>query len=320
MKINQQPEIITVTLNPAIDSTLYFNGFQIGQVNRVGRQIADPGGKGVNVAKVLKALGLEVSVTGFLGRENAAFFHRYFAEEQINDYFIESDGATRTNIKIVNETDGKVTEINYAGLQCSARDLGELEAKLLNLAAPGNWVVLSGSLSQNAPVDSYARYIEKLQARGCKVLLDTSGPALQTGLRAKPYLVKPNINELRELTGSPLQAETEIWDAMDAILNAGVQQVVVSLGAKGALAASREQKLRVQPPRIEAKSTVGAGDAMVAGLIAGQAQGLSLEESIRLATAAAAASVAKAGTRAGSLDEVEKLQDQVIIEEIGAKP
>jgi 1-phosphofructokinase len=316
MNYKQQPEIITVTLNPAIDSTLYFHDFQVGQVNRVDREVSDPGGKGVNVAKVIKALGLKAAVTGFLGKENAAFFHNYFRQEHIKDCFIEIGGATRINIKIVDERNGQVSEINYSGLRCEETDLLKMETALQTLAAPGNWFIFSGSLPQNAPSDLYARLLRKLP-NGCKTFLDTSGTALAKGISAKPFTVKPNINELSEIMGRQLQADADILAAMDQILNSGVNQVMVSLGADGALVATCEQRWRIKPPQLTAKSTVGAGDAMVAGFVAGQVRGCDLVDSIRLATAAAAASVAKVGTRAGSLVEVKKLCDQVIIEEIG---
>jgi 1-phosphofructokinase len=316
MSARHQPAIITVTLNPAIDSTLYFKDFQVGQVNRIGCEISDPGGKGVNVAKVIKALGYEVGVTGFLGKNNATVFHDYFRQEQIEDYFIEVGGTTRTNIKIVDEKSGQVSEINFPGLQSLATDLLKLDSILKELAHPDNLFVFSGSLPQDAPLDIYRKLTADLVSRGCKVFLDTSGLALAEGIQAKPYAVKPNISELSELTGRNLQDDADIMAAIDQILATGVMQVVVSLGAQGALAANHEKKLRVIPPRVQVQSTVGAGDAMVAGLAAGEAQGLPLIECVRLATAAAAASVAKPGTRAGSLLDVENLRGQVIIEEI----
>jgi 1-phosphofructokinase len=316
MKDKLETSIITVTLNPAIDSTLYFEDFQVGQVNRVRREIADPGGKGVNVAKVVKALGYEVAVTGLLGKSNAILFHDYFEREHIKNEFIEIGGNTRTNIKIVSEKSGQVSEINFSGLHCLPTDLEKLDLKLKELAKPGSLFVFSGSLPPGAPSDIYREFITYLGKQGCKTFLDTNGPALLQGIEAKPYAIKPNINELNDLTGRTLKDEKDIISVMKGILTSGVSRVVVSLGAEGALAAESQKIWRVLSPRVPVRSTVGAGDAMVGGLVVGEALGWPLSESIRLATAAAAASVARLGTQAGSLPEVEKLQQQVIIEEI----
>jgi len=312
-----QRKITTVTLNPALDHTLYFAEFQIGQLNRVNKERLDPGGKGINVAKVIKALGHQVAVTGFLGIDNDKVFDAYFRQQQIEDFFIRVSGATRANVKIVDEASGQVTEVNFPGLTCSAEELAKLETTIRQLASPDNLFVLSGSLPPGVSTDIYRQLIALLQQSGCKVFLDASGEALAEGIKAKPYTVKPNLDELSQLTGRELLTESEVLTAMNEILAAGVEQVVVSLGSRGALVADKASRLRIKPPRVQANSTVGAGDSLVAGLTVGEAQGLPLTDRVRLATAAAAAAVATLGTQPGSLLDVEKLMSQVIIEEIG---
>ncbi|HYH04657.1 MAG TPA: 1-phosphofructokinase [Bacillota bacterium] len=312
----QSPQIITVTLNPAVDSTLYFNDFHVGGLNRVLRETVDPGGKGVNVAKVVRALGLPVTATGFLGRGNAALFQDFFRQVDIHDSFIQIAGSTRTNLKLVDEPTGQVSEVNFAGLPYSETDLYQLSNTLRSLVYPGCWVVCSGSLPPNAPTDLYACLIGELRQKGGKVFLDTSGKALAEGIRAKPDAIKPNLHELGELTGCHLQNDSEVLAAMEELLNAGIGLVVVSMGAKGALAATREQRWKVTPPPIAVKSTVGAGDTLVAGLLVGLVKDLTLADSMRLATAAAAAAVALPGTRAASQVEMEKLCKQVVVEKI----
>lgn len=308
--------IITVTLNPAVDRTLYFQEFVVGQVNRVVSELADPGGKGINVAKVIQALDCDVTVTGFLGSDNRQIFYDYFTKHHIMNRFIEVPGATRANIKIVDEKRDQVSEINFSGLDCSAEAVIRLEQTLLELASPNQLVVLSGSLPQGVSDDLYGILIGKLQAKGCRVFLDASGHALTEGLKARPFAVKPNLSELSQLTGQEFKCDQDILESMDQILHSGVKEVIVSLGADGAIAANSDERIRVYPPKIKANSTVGAGDSMVAGLIVGEAKGLSLAEKVRLGTAAAAASVARPGTQAGALPDVRKLLNEVIIKKL----
>ncbi|HMM19853.1 MAG TPA: 1-phosphofructokinase [Selenomonadales bacterium] len=312
----EQMKIVTITLNPALDQTVYVAQFQVGQVNRVYKQRLDPGGKGINVAKVVGALGNPVSVTGFLGRENSQVFSEYFRKNAIENAFVEVAGAARVNIKIVDEQSGQVSEINFPGLNCTGADLEKLEGVIDRLALDHRWFVISGSLPQAAPEDIYGRLTRLLQRHGAKVFLDSSGTALREGIRANPNVVKPNLDELSQLIGRNLVRESEIYKAARDLLGGGIEQVIVTLGAKGAIVADEREMLAVRPPTVVASSTVGAGDAFVAGYVVGRARGLSLKDCACLGTAAATASVIQPGTQAGSLTEVEKLLNQVAVSRV----
>lgn len=316
MNKQNQAKIVTITLNPAVDQTLNFTQFHVGQVNRVGKGRLDPAGKGINVAKVIKSLGQDVAVSGFLGRENANIFEHYFQTQEISNHFIKVDGATRVNTKIVDEASGVVTELNFRGIPCNTSNLQELENVIKQLAIESEFFVLSGSLPEEAPLDIYRKFIEILKSYDCKVFLDTSGVALTEGIKAKPYAIKPNLEELKQLMGYSAEQELDVFQAIETLISGGIAKVVVSLGGKGALFADSTQRLLVRPPEIRVKSTVGAGDALVAGLVYGEAHGMTLEEQARWATAVAAASVAQVGTQAGKLNVVQKLLPRVIIEEI----
>lgn len=311
MNSNGQQQIVTVTLNPALDQTVYIPHFQLGEVNRVCQQRIDPGGKGINVAKVVRALGQPVSVTGLLGQDNSKLFFEYFHKQGINNCFIEVAGAARVNIKIVDDQSGKVTEINFPGLKSSDENMEQLEAVIQQLAAEHQWFVIAGSLPQGVPEAVYGRLITLLKAQGARVLLDSSGAALREGIKAVPYAIKPNLEELGQLLGRPLTADADIKAAIADLLAGGIRQVIVTLGSQGAIIAEKGELLRVRPPAVVANSTVGAGDAMVAGFVVGQTRGLSLADCARLGTAAATASVVQPGTQAGSVKEVEKLLTQV---------
>ena len=308
--------IVTITLNPAVDRTLYLTQFYIGQVNRVGKERLDPAGKGVNVAKVIKSLGQDVAVSGFLGRENATIFEDYFQARKISNHFIKVDGSTRINTKIVDEASGQVSELNFPGIHYGTSNLQELEMVIMQLAVESKFFVLSGSLPEGAPIDIYRKFTEILKSYDCKVFLDTSGGALAEGIKAKPYVIKPNLVELKQLMGHSVKQELDVLKAIDELISGGIAKVVISLGEKGALFADGTQRLLVSPLEVKVSSTVGAGDALVAGLVYGEAQGMSWEDQARWATAVAAASVARLGTQAGSLKDVEKLLPNVIIEEI----
>jgi len=313
VKSEEQQKIVTITLNPALDHTVHIPQFQTGEVNRAQQQRIDPGGKGINVAKVVRALGYPVAVTGFLGQDNSKVFNEYFQRKAIDNFFVEVTGAARVNIKIVDEHNGQVTEINFPGLISTSPDLAKLTGVIRRLTDDRQYFVISGSLPQGLPDTIYGQLIEILKGQRVKVLLDSSGAALREGIKALPDAIKPNLEELSQLMGKSLEKENDIRKAIAELLAGGIKQVVVTLGSQGAIIADKEQTLRVRPPAVIAKSTVGAGDALVAGFVVGQTRGLSLAECARLGTAAATASVIQPGTQAGSIKEVARLLAEIDI-------
>ena len=300
--------VVTVTLNPAIDQTLSIPGFAVGQVNRVAESRSDAGGKGVNVASFLSDLGVEVVATGFLGVDNAAPFENLFLRKRIEDRFVRIAGSTRVGIKIV---DGqRTTDINFPGLSPTADDLAELNSLLAKLAEPGRWFVLSGSVPPGVPSGIYASMIDSIHGTGGCVALDTSGPALREALASRPEVVKPNVEELSELVGH------EPGDLRAAAQALGVQRVAVSMGEAGAVFVDGASALLARPPRVEVRSTVGAGDAMVAGLVYGMIHELPLEEAARFATASGAYAVTRLGSGIEDPGEHRDLMHRVEIERL----
>jgi 1-phosphofructokinase len=278
-------KIATVTLNPAIDQTVRLNNFHTNTVNRGQTMQFDAGGKGVNVASFLADTGHDVAVTGFLGQDNAEIFERFFARKHIDDYFVRIPGDTRTGVKIVDEANRQTTDINMPGLTPPPDAMDALFEQIEQLAIPCDWFVLAGALPPGVPTTIYAAIITHLKAHRKRVVLDTSGEALRQGMLAGPTVIKPNIDELQELTEQTLANEFDIELASSELMNEGLQLVVVSMGERGAMFIDQESALVAKPPAVTVKSTVGAGDAMVAGLIAGLAQGMSLADCSRLATA-----------------------------------
>jgi 1-phosphofructokinase len=307
-------KIATVTLNPAIDQTVQVDGFQLNTVNRGQAMRFDAGGKGINVASFLADAGYAVAVTGFLGQDNAAIFERFFARKWIADHFVRIPGETRIGVKIVDEVNQQTTDINMPGLSPPAEALDTLRATIEQLTASCDWFVLAGALPPGVPATIYASIISHLQTHGKHVVLDSSGEALREGVRAGPTIVKPNSDELQQLIGHPLLDIAAIEDAARQLLDGGIKLVVISMGKQGALFVDQETTVRAVPPAVPVKSTVGAGDAMVAGLIAGQVQGLSLPECARLATAFSIGRITSVGSPLPAPETLRAYGDRVTIQ------
>ncbi len=308
--------VATVSLNPAIDQTANVPNFTAGAVNRVKREQSDAGGKGVNVASFLAHTGHVVAVTGLLGKDNAGLFERLFDENGILDRFVRLPGSTRVNVKIVDEVQDRVTDINFPGLRPSARDLAALTAAVDTLAETAEWFVLSGSVPADVPNDIYAALIARLKLHGRTVLLDASGAPFAAAIDAGPDIIKPNIDELEELLGRKLEDEDAIVAAAQSLLARGIRTVAVSMGARGAVFIEAAGAVLAVPPKIVVKSTVGAGDAMVAGLIAGKLQGLDLGECAKLATAYSLGALGEIGPRLPATSILRKFVPEVTIRQL----
>lgn len=309
-------KLITVTLNPAVDATVTLDRLERGYVHRAKSIRHDAGGKGVNVASCLADWGLDVAATGLLGRENAGVFEALFRAKRIEDRFVRADGATRTNIKLVDSD--ATTDINLPGLTATGELLTEAEVTLLTLAEPGALVVLAGSLPLGCPPDHYGRLIARLQSRGVRVLLDTSGDALADALAgpALPWAIKPNRDELAEWAGQPLNTVRHIAAQAQRLREQGLGLVAVSMGEQGALFATEHGVLHAQLPATAVTSTVGAGDAMVAGIAAALAEQADTERVARLAVAFAVAKLGLAGPNLPSATIVADLAERVSLRPI----
>ncbi|MGB3495954.1 MAG: 1-phosphofructokinase [Elainellaceae cyanobacterium] len=308
--------IVTVSLNPAIDQTASIPNFAPDAVNRVVWEQADPGGKGVNVSSFLADFGYPSTATGLLGRDNPELFERLFEQKGIGDRLVRIAGKTRINVKIVDDAQQQVTDINFPGQSPTADDLEELLTVIDGLATDQDWFVLAGSVPEGVPSRFYHDLIVRLKQQGRKVMLDTSGDRLQEAIAANPNVIKPNIAELQDILGQTLDSELAIVEAARNLIQQGLQLVVVSMGADGALFVDRDAAVHAQPPAIEVKSTVGAGDAMVAGTLAGLVQGKSLEDCARLGTAFSMGALTQIGPRLPRTDVVLANQSRVSLRSV----
>ena len=282
--------MITVTMNPAIDQTVTLDQLKVGEVHRAKSVHYHTGGKGIMVASCLADWHDDpIVVTGLLGKDNAGVFKSAFQQKAIEDQFIEVDGINRTNIKIVDKE--ATTDLNLPGI--SSTD-SALSAVLKVLDQPYEIAILSGSLPSNCEDDAYVKMLDILQAHNTKVIVDASGEALKTTLSAKikPYCIKPNIDELSEYLERPLGSIQEIITEARALLSTGIQLIVISMGSDGALFIDHENVLKASLKAPKVLTTVGAGDAMVAGIASAIRENADLERIARLSTAF---SVAKLG-------------------------
>ncbi|WP_088892263.1 1-phosphofructokinase [Leptolyngbya ohadii] len=306
--------IVTVTLNPAIDLTAAIANFRAGEVNRVAWEQADPGGKGVNVASFLADFGFFVTATGILGQENAGIFDVLFERKGIGNEFVVIPGRTRTNIKIIDEVQDRVTDINFPGLSPSDNAVQRLHSAIDQLARTHDWFILSGSLPAEMPTSIYADLIKRLKAIGKTVVLDASGESLRQAIPAAPLMVKPNIAELEEAMGRSLPTLDDRLEAARELLAQGISTVVISLGAEGALFVETGSAVWARPPQIAVISTVGAGDAMVSGFVTAKLRNFDLSDCARLATAFSIGALSQVGPRLPPKEVVESFMDQVSVE------
>lgn len=306
--------IYTITLNPALDKSIEIPSFTPGRVNRIASVRTDPGGKGINVSKGIQQLGGQSIACGILGGYTGERLRSALEDIGIESLLISSDGETRTNLKILDPISHEITEINEPGFTVPQKVADMLLQKLIERVKPGDLVVLSGSLPKGMPAETYADWIRVLKAYGVKTFLDADGTALVRGIEATPYLIKPNHLELAEYVGRELRDVPERRAAAEEILDqTEIQRVVVSMGEAGLLFASREACLYTEGISVPVKSTVGAGDSTVAALVWAEEQGLELEDSVRLAAAAGAASVMCSGSQPPTREQIRALLPEVSV-------
>lgn len=303
--------IYTVTLNPALDKTVEIPGMALDTVNRITEMRTDPGGKGINVSKVIAKLGGESCAVGILGGGSGKMLEKLLEGEPFATRFRFVEGQTRTNLKIIDRERHTNTDINEPGLTVTDADLDALLRELLAELRPGDIVVLAGSLPKGAPQDTYRSWTAACKKAGARVFLDADGALLAEGIKAAPYLIKPNDDELSRLAGKKLETLEELTAEGRKLLERGIERVVISLGGHGALYLRKGSTIYAEGLRVPVGSTVGAGDSVVAALAYAEAQGLSEEEAVRLSTAAGAANVMCSGTQAAEREAVEALLPKV---------
>lgn len=306
--------VITVTLNPAMDKTLAIVDFTLGDVNRVSKLRYDIGGKGINVSKVLKNFGVESNCTGFLGGIWSDTFKLELMKRKINNSFINISHDTRTNTKIVDSINETYTDINEPGPNISKGEMDEFLIKFKSLCNPNDIVVISGGVGPSVSKDIYRKLIKTAKENGSFVILDADGELLREGIKEKPDIIKPNDHELEILLNKTLGTEEEIIREAKKLIESGVGSILISRGHKGAIYVTGNDALYCNGLKVPVKSTVGAGDSMVAALVYSKINNFSNENTLKYAVASGTAAVCLEGTEACDLMHVNGFTKKLNVE------
>lgn len=307
--------IITVTLNPAQDKSVVIENFGFDKVNRITEMRLDAGGKGINVSKTIKALGGETLALGVLGGNIGNYIMSTMDRMDIRHDFVHLQTETRTNLKIYDPATKMYTDINEPGFELPAVRLKEVETKLFYYAKPGDFVVFAGGAPSGVPSDIFFNWTRRLQANGVSVICDLDGELLKSAVMARPFMIKPNLAEIMRLCGL---RDTSIYTLVGAarkLVEGGIRTVVVSLGPDGALFVNKNEALYAKSPRVEAVSTVGAGDSMTAALVYSLTCNHRWRDAITLAMATATAKVMCEGNTPPPVELVNRYRSGVSVEQ-----
>jgi len=290
--------IVTVTMNAAIDRTLTVPNFQRGQRHRASAGMTLAGGKGINIARALKQLGVPVVATGLAGGRTGTRIVEELAAEAILNDFVRIDGESRTSTAIVDPTGSSYTELNEWGPQVRPEELEMLLEKLAYLSQGADYVVFAGSLPRAVEDDFYAVAVRELNRRGAQTVLDSEGEPLRHGVQAEPLLVTPNEREAEALVGYEFHDDDDYLSGLETIAELGARNVLITResGCWALLRSERQtSRYRAVAQRVDPISAVGSGDVLLASFIAARLDGRSDEEALRTAVAAGAASTLEIG-------------------------
>ncbi len=305
--------ILTVTLNAAIDKRYVVENYTVGAVNRVKACDYVAGGKGLNVSKTAAIAGAQVLATGFVGGHAGAYITEAVERQGVAADFVRVKGESRSCINIFDPVNKTQTEFLEPGVVVSEEELRAFYLKFDALLSKCDVVAMSGSVPKGVGADCYPTLVELAKRAGKKVIADTSGALLAEVIKAKPHMVKPNIDEICLLTGRKISERVELIEAGIALRESGIERVVISLGADGSLMFVEEGVYQAVVPRIDAVNTVGCGDCMTAGFAVGFERGMTPQEALLFASAASAASAMREETGYFEKADMEALYGQIEI-------
>ena len=309
--------VLTVTINPAVDKTYIIDNFQPFSINRAQRIIYNAGSNGVNVSRVLKQVSRENLVLGFVGGHNGTVFLSELAADGIREDMVRVEGDIRLNVKIIDAKNHTTTEVNESGNPVSAKEHEEFMNKYNSHINGCKAVVLSGSMLPEMDKNEYFELVKIAKKSGKPTFVDCDGELLKRTLDASPTFIKPNYVEFCDMIGRKKLTDDEIVDEAKKIIEKGkAEYVVVTLSKKGAIGVSTNEVYKVIPPNTEVQSTVGSGDAFMAGLCHAYLNGFNFKTQLVLATSFASAKVTKEGNNIPSLVELLGYADGCIVEEL----
>ena len=306
--------ITTICLNPSFDRAMEMESLKMGKVNRIREIREDMGGKGINVAVVAQRLGLDVQCVGTMGENGADQLSAMMDAEGLRHIFMRIPGRVRVNLKLVIKGEKGITELNETGSNLREEDLQAFFQMAEEETRDSDMVVLTGSLPPGCPEGTYRELMKRLE--GKKLIVDTEGKELEMAAKAPPFLIKPNLHEMETTLGLELRTMRSIRDAALLFIRLGVEHAVVSMGAMGAMYVDAERTLFAPALRVAARSHIGAGDAMLGGMLLGYEKEGDMAKAFRYGVAGGAASVITEGTQLIVPEDFYTLLEQVRIQEV----
>ncbi len=303
--------IITVTANPAVDKGFHVREIVKNEKLRARAVRRDPGGGGINVSRVIKRLGGETFAYVLAGGSTGKGLEYLLDRERIPFHMTEIEDETRINFTVIEDKTGHQLRFLMPGPKVKEREWKTFLREILSVNAKPQLCVLSGSLPGGVPDDFYFQLIGEFKKRNVRCLLDASGGSLKFGLKAGPYIVKPNLRELGQLVRKGLNSKRDIQNAARLFLKYGCEVVIISLGAKGAMLVTDREAIYAIPPKVKAVSVVGAGDSMVAAIALKIAQGSLFSEVLRFGVAAGTAATLTPGTELCRKSELKRILPEV---------
>jgi 6-phosphofructokinase 2 len=308
--------IATVTLNPSLDRTVTVEELVLDEANRWTSLRRDPGGKGINVSRVIHELGSKTVAYGFMGGIDGETLRHLLRHQGVPFDFTPITGEIRSNFIIDDLDTCRQTRIDAPGPQITRHELQKLVQKVRHISPKPDYLIFAGSVPPAVPVDIYRQLIESAKNNGIKTVLDSDNKWLQEGIKAKPNVIKPNVHEAEELLEIHLRSEAAIVKALKRLVDGGIEIAVISRGKQGLIASNGDQVIKAIPPEVEVCSTVGAGDSTIAGLVLKLNEGVDLDEACRWATAAGTAATLTPGTELCRRGDVERLLPLVKIKKL----
>lgn len=308
--------ITTITMNPALDKTIKTKDITFGEVNRVGSFREDLGGKGINVGRILSGFGMPTMNLAFLGKDNVHEVIEYIKKDAMAFDYVSVPGHTRTNIKIVELEKNRTTDINEEGISVTKEEYREFMVKLEKVANQSDFIIMGGSLAKNMSDMTYGN-ITRMYKKTAKVVIDADDEILLEGLKGEPFLIKPNIHELEKALNIELETDDEIISAARKIISTyKVTYILVSMGSDGSLLVSNTEAYRGGTVPVKIASTVGAGDAMLAGFVYALSRKYPLDQSLAFATACSTLTISVEGYPSLNIDEVAVVARKVLVDKV----
>lgn len=312
--------ISTVTLNPALDKTIHVNKFIPNDTNRVLKVEIDAGGKGINCSRMVKELGAQTKVVAFLGGTTGDFILSVLEKAGIPADIVQTEKQTRTCVGIEDLAGMPPTTLNERGGPIEHKELVDLFEKVKNVSRESNYIVFGGSVPMGVNDDVYKVLIQIACGGGAKAVLDADGDALAEGIKAKPFMIKPNRDEAERLLGVEFESKADVARAALKLSDMGIELVVISLGKQGAVVCYDGYIYAAAAPEVKAISTIGSGDSMTAGMLFALEQGMDIADALRVGCAAGAATAMSDGTDIGKKVDADRLLSEVKVSRMEPAP